>query len=70
MQVDIPANSQLFGQLVVRAGIEGIVYPSKFNDRDCLAVFPQNFSGTGSFVELLDTPPAQTVTRRLDGTTQ
>ncbi|MDE2313913.1 MAG: hypothetical protein KGL04_07050 [Elusimicrobia bacterium] len=39
----VPISSQLFGQLAADAGIEGIVYPSKFSGKDCLAVFPQNF---------------------------
>ena len=34
MQFDVPATSQVFGQLVAQAGIEGIVYPSKFDGND------------------------------------
>jgi hypothetical protein len=43
MQFDVPATSQIFGQLAMEAGIEGIVYPSKFSGKDCLVIFPQNF---------------------------
>jgi hypothetical protein len=46
MQFDLPAPSQLFAQLVVEAGIEGIVYLSKYNGKLCLAAFPQNFNWT------------------------
>jgi len=43
MQFDVPATSQIFGHLAMEAGIEGIVYPSKFSGKDCLVIFPQNF---------------------------
>lgn len=43
MQLDVPANCQIFGQLVANAGIGGILYPSKFTKKKCLAAFPQNF---------------------------
>lgn len=42
MQFDVPAPSQILGQLVVGIGVEGILYPSKFTTKDCLAIFPQN----------------------------
>jgi len=43
MQFDVPANCQIFGQLVSNAGITGIVYPSKYTKKKCLAIYPQNF---------------------------
>jgi hypothetical protein len=64
---DVPAASQIFGQLAVDAGIEGIIYKSKFSGKDCLAIFPQNFDeASGSFVELDDEPPSGAVCKRLD----
>lgn len=42
MQFDVPANCQIFGQLVANCGIEGILYPSKFTKKKCLAIYPQN----------------------------
>ena len=68
MQFDLPVASQIFGQLVSEAGIEGILYPSKFTDRDCLAIFPRNFE-EGSFVQMDDATPAEVKMRRLDVTT-
>jgi RES domain-containing protein len=62
MQFDIPANSQIFGQLVANAGIEGIIYPSKFSQKKCLAIYPQNFDGE-SFIALKDDAPEGAVTR-------
>jgi hypothetical protein len=69
MQHDVPAPCQLFGQLVAKAGIEGIVYPSKFGSKDCLAIFPQNFEGADVFVQLDDPSPPGVQVRRLDATT-
>jgi hypothetical protein len=66
MHVDVPASCQIFGQLVSEAGIEGIKYPSKYGGKDCLAVFPQNFSGTDSFVQLKDQAPPGVTRIRLD----
>lgn len=65
MQFDVPVASQIFGQLVADAGIEAIVYTSKFTGQDCLAVFPQNFE-EDSFVELDDPAPSEVKVCRLD----
>lgn len=54
---EIPSNSQIFGQIVWQAGIEGIVYPSKQTNEACLAVFPSNFIGGSSFLQCDDEPP-------------
>jgi hypothetical protein len=64
---DIPAPSQIFGQLACFAGVEGILYPSKFNGKECIAIFPQNFGkGSDSFVKLDDETPKGVKTTRLD----
>ena len=70
VQFDVPYSSQIFGQLVAEAGIDGILYPSKFTGKDCLAIFPQNFDdSSSSFLELDgDLPPAVKI-RRLDAKT-
>jgi hypothetical protein len=59
--LDIPHNSQIFGLFAKLAGVEGLVYPSKFTGRKCLAVFPENINGD-SFVELKDRAPDGTIT--------
>jgi len=67
MQFDVPVASQIFGQLVVEAGVEGIIYTSKFTGKDCLAIFPQNFDEpSGSFIQLDDEAPTEIKIRRLD----
>lgn len=54
-QVDIPANSQIFGQLVSASGVEGILYPSKMSSlKKCLAIFPMNFANSTSIVKIQD----------------
>ena len=66
MQFDIPHPAQIFGQLVVEAGISGILYPSKFSQKNCLAIFSKNFDpGSESFVELADEAPDGIETTRL-----
>jgi hypothetical protein len=54
---DIPANSQIFGQLAFMAGIEGILYPSTKSDKKCLAIFPRNFQNSESYIKLIDSCP-------------
>lgn len=66
MQFDIPANCQIFGQLVMSAGIGGILYPSKFTKKKCLAIYPQNFD-IDSFVAIEGESPAGS-NCRLDAT--
>lgn len=70
MQFDVPYSSQIFGLLVAEAGIEGILYPSKFTGKDCLTIFPQNFDDLpGSFVKLDGELPPGVKIRRLDAKT-
>lgn len=65
-QYEIPANSQIFARLVVDAGFDGIVYASTKGPRACVALFPTNFSGAESHVELADEVPSGTTHKRLD----
>ncbi|KTD31398.1 MULTISPECIES: RES family NAD+ phosphorylase [Legionella] len=54
-QVDIPANSQIFGQLAYFSGVEGILYPSKMSSiKKCLAIFPMNFAHSSSTIRIQD----------------
>jgi len=70
IQFDLPANSQVFGRLCSAAGAHGILYPSvKNNPKRCLALFPQNWRASDSYIELTDSSPAQTSQTRLDGST-
>jgi len=66
MQLDIPGAPQIFGQLVKAAGIGGIVYPSQFTKKTCLAIFTQNIESSDSFVQLEDKNLPDEVIRRLD----
>ncbi len=69
MQFDVPSVPQIFGRIVMDAGIEGIIYSSVLTEKPCLVVYPQNFPSTSSFVELDDPTPAKTVRTRIDATT-
>lgn len=67
VDMDVPANSQIFGQLVYSASIEGILYPSKFTDKPCLVIFPSNFSNTDSRIWLDDDRPSEKVPHEITG---
>jgi hypothetical protein len=67
-QYDLPSNSQIFGRLCSAAGIHAILYPSvRDGPKRCLALLPQNWSGSTSFVELIGPVPDSVLVRRLDG---
>jgi RES domain-containing protein len=70
MQYDLPSNSQVFARIAVAAGLHGILYPStRANDAPCLALFPQNWTGSDSWIEVSDACPEGARLSRLDGTT-
>ena len=66
MLFDIPTASQIFGELVANAGIDGILYPSKQTEKNCLAVFPQNFDTPDSYIELEHETAPEVRIKRLD----
>jgi hypothetical protein len=49
---------------VANAGIEGILYPSKFTNKKCLAIYPQNFDSQSFIIVDGDAPVG--ATSRLD----
>lgn len=63
---DVPHPCQIFGSVVLDAGIEGILYESVITQRECLAVFPQNFLNSASYIALDDDIPDDKVIKRLD----
>jgi RES domain-containing protein len=68
MQFDLPSNSQIFGRIAEASGIHGILFPSsKDSAHRCLALFPQNWAGSSSFIEVADTAPTSARLIRLDG---
>lgn len=59
----IPAASQIFGRFASDAGLEGLLYPSQRGGALCLALFPQNFEGSSSTLEVVgDVPEGATCT--------
>ena len=66
MFADVPATSQIFGQLALETGIGGIVYPSILTKKPCAVIFLDNFKNSGSFVQLDDSPPRDEIVRRVD----
>ena len=68
VQFALPSNSQVFGRIAAAAGAHGILYPSARNATGhCLALFPQNWPGGASFVEVIDPVPSEARFTRVDG---
>lgn len=67
---ETPAPSQIFGQLAKDAGIEAIIYKSAQKSRDelCMAVFPENFQNSESYLFLEDCPES-IINKRMDSET-
>ena len=63
---DVPAGGQVFGGIAADAGVEGILYESVLTGKECLAVFPQNFLNSSSYVELDDPLPSDDIRKRID----
>jgi hypothetical protein len=71
MQFDLPSNSQVFGRMAAAAGTHGILYSSvRHEGSACLALFTQNWSGSDSFVEVMDGAPSEARLIRVDGDTR
>jgi hypothetical protein len=51
-----PANSQIFGHFLVQAGFEGILFSSIKTGKRSLALFPQQFQNSESFVCVKEPP--------------
>ncbi len=69
MQYDVPSNSQIFGEVLCEAGIQGIIYPSTKGSGECLVVFPSNLLAPDIYVEVVPPAPAELKLTRLDWTT-
>ncbi len=65
-EFDIPSASQVFGQIVKSAKIEGVLYTSKFTNKKCLAIFPENLVDTSSHFELADPVAYPNTPKRID----
>lgn len=69
-QFDLPSNSQIFGRIAAAAGAHGIRYPSaRQSGKFCMALFPQNWRSSSSFVEISDGAPSEARLTRMDGKT-
>lgn len=70
IQFSVPSNSQIFARVASAAGLHGILYPSARNSQKrCLALFPQNWKGSASYVEIADPVPSVSMISRIDGGT-
>jgi len=69
MQFDVPYNSQVFGELLLRAGFDGVLYKSQYGTGKCMAIFPENLNNSDSYVHILGDPPSDTVITSLNAET-
>jgi hypothetical protein len=70
VQFGLPSNSQVFGRIAVAAGAHGIRYPSaRQSGAYCMALFPQNWKHSQSFIEVIGGAPSQATLTRIDGGT-
>jgi hypothetical protein len=60
VQVNTPANSQLFAHLLIQAGFEGVLYSSTITGKRNLALFTRQFKNSVSIVSVLDPPSGAT----------
>ncbi len=63
-----PSNSQIFGRLLILAGFDGIQYQSTKGKGNCIALFPEVFKDTDSFIEISDSVNECVENKRLDNT--
>lgn len=68
MAYDVPASPQMFGRIVLDAAVEGILYESVLTSKPCLAIYPQNFQDSSSFIEIDGPCPSELVYKRMDST--
>lgn len=69
MQFDVPANSQILGQIAYSAGIEAILYPSVKTNNHALAVYPENFHDSDAYVEITGSVAETVIHTRIDKNT-
>ncbi|HVE44205.1 MAG TPA: RES family NAD+ phosphorylase [Gammaproteobacteria bacterium] len=69
MQFDVPANSQILGQIARNAGLEGILYASSKNRHLSLCVFPDNFENSDAYVEIVGDVADTVIHKKLDKNT-
>ncbi len=69
MGYDVPASPQIFGRIVLDAGVEGVLYDSVLTHSLCSAIYPQNFQNSASYIELDGPCPPETIHNRIDSTT-
>lgn len=69
VQFDIPAPSQIFGQLLRDAGYEAVAYPSARSEELCIALFPENLRNSESYVRIAGDYPHATAVDILNSDT-
>lgn len=66
MQFDVPANSQIIGQIAKNAGLEAILYPSSKTSHLSLCIFLDNFKNSESYIEIVGKVADSVIDVRID----
>jgi len=69
MQFDVPYNSQVFGELLLRSGYDGVIYNSTHGTGKCIAIFPENLKNSDTSIRIAGDPPNESVITHLDSNT-
>jgi hypothetical protein len=54
-------SPQIFGRIVLDAGIEGILYDSALTQSQCSAIYPHNLQNSSSYIEMDDPCPPEVI---------
>ena len=66
MLFDAPFNAQIFGHILLNAGVNGVLYKSKLTKKECVAIFPTTFANSNCYVELDHEAPLKEIPARVD----
>jgi hypothetical protein len=62
MQFGLPSQSQIIGDLIRRAGFEGVLYPSSKGDGLCIALFPEQLHASSHVCLTAPAPNLEVIT--------
>ncbi len=69
MQYDVPYNSQVFGELLLRTEYDGVIYHSTQGTDKYIAIFPENLKNSDTSIHIAGDPPNESVITHLDSDT-
>jgi hypothetical protein len=68
-QLELPSNSQIFGQIAFHAGYDGVLFDSTRGNGRCLCLFVENLTYSETNVKLADEAPTGDIITELNSDT-